>query len=46
MGKIKEIYTDIQEKIGEDIDITQEIFNQHLVEIGIIKEKKNIEEEE
>lgn len=46
MGKIKEIYTDIQEKIGEDIDITQEIFNQHLVEIGIVKEKKNIEEEE
>ncbi len=46
MGKIKEIYTDIQEKIGEDIDITQEIFNQHLVEIGIIKEKKNLEEEE
>ncbi len=46
MGKIKEIYTDIQEKIGEDIEITQEIFNQHLVEIGIIKEKKNLEEEE
>ncbi len=46
MGKIKEIYTDIQEKIGDDIEITQEIFNQHLVEIGIIKEKKNIEEEE
>lgn len=46
MGKIKEIYTDIQEKIGDDIEITQEIFNQHLIEIGIVKEKKNIEEEE
>jgi hypothetical protein len=46
MGKIKEIYTEIQEKLGEDVEITQELFNQHLVEVGIYKEKKNKEEEE
>ncbi len=46
MAKIKEIYTEIQEKLGEDVEITQEIFNQHLIEIGILKEKQNNEEEE
>ncbi len=46
MAKIKEIYTEIQEKLGEDVEITQEVFNQHLIEIGILKEKQNKEEEE
>ncbi len=46
MSKIKEIYMEIQEKLGEDIEITQEVFNQHLVEIGILKDRKNKEEEE
>lgn len=46
MAKIKEIYIEIQEKLGEEVEITKEIFNQHLVEKGIIKESKNFIEEE
>lgn len=46
MAKIKEIYMEIQEKFGEEVVITEEIFNQHLVEKGIIKESKNSDEEE
>lgn len=46
MAKIKEIYIEIQEKLGEEVEITKEIFNQHLVEKGIIKESKNFNEEE
>jgi len=26
MGKIKQIYMEIQEKLGEDIEVTKEIF--------------------
>jgi hypothetical protein len=40
MGKIKEIFTEIQEKLGEDVEITEEIFTQHLIEKGIIKEEE------
>lgn len=46
MAKIKEIYMEIQEKLGEEIEITQEVFNQHLIEKGILKESKNSSEEE
>jgi len=46
MAKIKEIYMEIQEKLGEEVEITEEIFHQHLVEKGIIKETKNSDEEE
>ena len=46
MAKIKEIYMEIQEKLGEEVVITEEIFNQHLVEKGILKESKNYSEEE
>ena len=46
MAKMKEIYMEIQEKLGEEIEITEEIFKQHLIEKGIIKERKNSKEEE
>lgn len=46
MARMKEIYMEIQEKLGEEVEITKEIFNQHLVEKGIIKESKNYSEEE
>ena len=46
MARIKEIYIEIQEKLGEDIEITEDIFTQHLIEKGIIKEQKNSDEEE
>ena len=34
MGRIKEIYMEIQEKLGEDVEVTQEVFTQHLIEKG------------
>lgn len=40
MGKVKEIFIEIQEKLGEDVEVTNEIFNQYLVEKGIIKENE------
>lgn len=46
MARIKEIYMEIQEKLGEEVVITQEIFNQHLIEKGILKESKKSSEEE
>lgn len=46
MAKIKEIYMEIQEKYGEEIEITEEFFTSYLKEKGIIKEKNNSEEEE
>lgn len=46
MAKIKEIYMEIQEKYGEEIEITKEVFTSYLIENGIIKEKNNSEEEE
>jgi hypothetical protein len=46
MGRIKEIYIEIQEKLGEDIEITQEVFTQHLIEKGIYKEVNPSDEEE
>lgn len=46
MAKIKEIYMEIQEKLGEEVEVTQEVFNQHLIEKGILKESKNYSEEE
>ena len=46
MAKMKEIYMEIQEKLGEEVEITEEIFKQHLIEKGIIKEQKNYKEEE
>lgn len=46
MAKIKEIYMEIQEKLGEEVEITQEVFTQHLIEKGIYKEVNRNEEEE
>ena len=46
MGKVKEIYLEIQEKLGEDIEVTQEVFTQHLIEKGIYKEVNRSDEEE
>jgi hypothetical protein len=46
MGKVKEIYLEIQEKLGEDIEVTEEVFNQHLIEKGIYKEVNRGDEEE
>jgi len=46
MGKVKEIYLEIQEKLGEDIEVTEEVFNQHLIEKGIYKEVNQSDEEE
>jgi hypothetical protein len=46
MGKVKEIYLEIQEKLGEDIEVTEEVFNQHLIEKGIYKEANRNDEEE
>jgi len=46
MGKIKEIFTEIQEKLGEDIEVTQEVFTQHLIEKGIYKQENRKDEEE
>ena len=45
MGRIKEIYIEIQEKLGEDVEVTQEIFTQHLIEKGIY-EQENLNDEE
>jgi hypothetical protein len=45
MGRIKEIYIEIQEKLGEDVEVTQEIFIQHLIERGIY-EQENLNDEE
>lgn len=36
MGRIKEIYIEIQEKFGEDVEVTSEMFTEHLIEKGII----------
>jgi hypothetical protein len=46
MGRIKEIYLEIQEKLGEDIEVTEEVFTQHLIEKGIYKEVNQRDEEE
>jgi len=46
MGKVKEICIEIQEKFGEEVEITEEVFKQHLIEKGIYKETKNSKEEE
>jgi hypothetical protein len=46
MGKIKQIYMEIQEKLGEDIEVTKEIFTQHLIEKSIYKEDNQSDEEE
>jgi hypothetical protein len=45
MGRVKEIYMEIQEKLGEDIEVTEEVFTQHLIEKGIYKEYNSDEEE-
>ena len=45
MGRVKEIYLEIQEKLG-DVEVTEEIFTQHLIEKGIYKEVNRNEEEE
>ncbi len=46
MAKIKEIYMEIQERYGEEVEITEEVFNSYLKEKGIVKENKNSDEEE
>lgn len=46
MGKIKQIYMEIQEKLGEDIEVTKEIFTQYLIEKSIYKEDNRSDEEE
>jgi hypothetical protein len=46
MGRIKEIYLEIQEKLGEDVEVTQEVFTQHLIEKGIYKQDNQRDEEE
>jgi hypothetical protein len=45
MGRVKEIYLEIQEKLGEDVEVTEEVFTQHLIEKGIYKEDNSDEEE-
>ena len=39
MGKVKQIYMEIQEKYGEDVEVTEELLEQYL-------EEKNKEEKE
>lgn len=39
MGKVKQIYMEIQEKYGEDVIVTEELLEQYL-------EEKNKEEKE
>jgi len=46
MGRIKEIYMEIQEKLGEDVEITEAIFTEHLIEKGIVKQDNRNDEEE
>jgi hypothetical protein len=46
MGRIKEIYMEIQEKLGEDVEVTQEVFTQHLIEKSIYKQDNQRDEEE
>jgi hypothetical protein len=46
MGRVKEIYLEIQEKLGEDVEVTEEVFAQHLIEKGIYKEVNQTDEEE
>lgn len=45
MSKIKEIIIEIQEKYGDEIEITEQIFKEYLVEKGIFKEDSKDEEE-
>jgi hypothetical protein len=45
MGRVKEIFIEIQEKLG-DVEVTEEIFTQHLIEKGIYKEVNQNDEEE
>jgi len=45
MGRVKEIYMEIQEKLG-DVEVTQEVFTQHLIEKGIYKQDNQKDEEE
>ena len=45
MARIKEIFIEIQEKLG-DVEVTEEIFTQHLIEKGIYKEVNQNDEEE
>ena len=45
MGRVKEIFIEIQEKLG-DVEVTEEIFTQHLIEKGIYKEVNQTDEEE
>lgn len=40
MGKMKEIFMEIQESLGEDIEITEQMFNQHLIEKGLVTEQE------
>lgn len=46
MARIKEIYLEIQEKFGEDVEVTEEVFTQHLIEKGIYKQDNLSDEEE
>ena len=46
MGRVKEIYLEIQEKLGKDIEVTEEVFTQHLIEKGIYKQDNRNDEEE
>ena len=46
MGRVKEIYLEIQEKLGEDTEVTEEVFTQHLIEKGIYKQDNRNDEEE
>lgn len=46
MARIKEIYLEIQEKLGEDVEVTEEVFTQHLIEKGIYKQDNLSDEEE
>jgi hypothetical protein len=46
MARVKEIFIEIQEKLGEDIKVTEEVFTQHLIEKGIYKEVNQSDEEE
>jgi hypothetical protein len=46
MAIMKNIYLEIQEKLGEDVEVTQEVFTQHLIEKGIYKQDNQRDEEE
>lgn len=46
MARMKEIFIEMQERYGEDVEITEVLMKEYLKEKGIYVEKQNKEEEE